>query len=291
MGKSVSDLLLDVSDLKLSDNHIYNRIIFLYWDKGFHNSPDIAKLSFYLAKKVNPNYSIVFLDDESLYSFFPYKDDLIARSSIDITPQLFSDILRTYLLCKFGGIWVDTSALTLQQFDDWLEPIIQQHGYFIWKNRNFDDRQVMSWFIASKSSNETLLLVLDIFLSYVLKPRAEKLKLTHKVNELCPPSLIGTQTTKLEALNFLEANGYFPYFTYHYLWNEVFSQRADLLKYFDEIPSPRPWDFVKKIRAWQVRNVKMFEKNNNNYDFSINELYENNEFTPDVIDTIKSYMI
>jgi hypothetical protein len=64
-----------------------------------------------------------------------------------VTP--YSDILRTELLRRHGGVWADATVYCTRPLDDWLLQVMSQTDFFAF-SRPGPDREIASWFLASR---------------------------------------------------------------------------------------------------------------------------------------------
>ena len=126
--------------------------IWIFWDKGEADAPDLVKFCIASWRAQNPEWEISVLDATS------------AESAVDlphaygtIPVQSFADLLRLRLLKKQGGVWVDATTFCLYPLDDWL-PFAAQRGFFAftWMRNDFwflwpgIRRSVTNWFIAAE---------------------------------------------------------------------------------------------------------------------------------------------
>lgn len=209
----------------------------MYWDSGLAAAPDIVYAAYVVAKKMNPNYNLIFLDAESLGNYFPYRKAILDSLTAEIKEAHFSDILRTYLLAKYGGVWIDASCFVLRPFSSWLDGVMNENNYFIGRSNSFSDRRIMNWFMASKSGSEEFLLIMEKLLNFFTKDRKTKLKLTFFPEKVCPNHLIGPDITDSRAIKEIENSGLFPYFIYHYFWNDVMNENQELRDHFRRLPT------------------------------------------------------
>ena len=98
-----------LSDYITADNRVN---VFIYWDTGFSNAPDVVKAcSRSLQKVLSPeNYRIIFLDSSNIEFYLPLSPQirhLYDRSFLH--KSHYSDLLRSLLLFYHGGIWVDST--------------------------------------------------------------------------------------------------------------------------------------------------------------------------------------
>lgn len=151
--------------------------IFIYWNRGFNDCPDMVKKCLSSCKKYNSNYNIVELDDQNIKKYIEINSLL---NNKNITTTSLSDIIRIMLLKKYGGIWIDATILCLKSFDDWLLDYVQM-GFFAFELKC--DRIISSWFIYGEKDNY----IIDKWYSSVM----DYLKNSFEIGiENCPISTI-----------------------------------------------------------------------------------------------------
>jgi len=125
--------------------------IWVFWDGTI---PEAVELCIQTIKKQNPDYALVILDKENVLYYLP-EVDFTTLNKID-TVQRYSDVIRLYILPKYGGIWVDSSTICQKSFD-WIHDIqnktgAEYIGYYTsaMTNDNMKDISpvVESWFFA-----------------------------------------------------------------------------------------------------------------------------------------------
>lgn len=146
-NKSISEAFDTVFE---NDTFKNNKIIWIYWDSGWNNAPMVSQLCLQSWSNHNPDYLIVALDNTTLKEYIDLRDlNLQYLSSIDIVS--LSDIIRIYLLYKYGGTWVDSTTLCLKNIDSLLEQY-KDYGFFAY-DKHAHYVKISSWFIHSEPNN------------------------------------------------------------------------------------------------------------------------------------------
>jgi hypothetical protein len=70
-------------------------------------------------KEKNPSYEIILLTKNNI-SFYLPEVDFKKIKHIDDSIQRFSDMVRLFILEKYGGVWCDSSTICLKPFSKWL---------------------------------------------------------------------------------------------------------------------------------------------------------------------------
>ena len=102
--------------------------IFIYWGQKFNNAPKVVSKCLLSWKIRNPSWEIIELNDDNLNEYINL-DEIINIKNKQITKTAYSDIIRIFLLDKFGGCWCDATTFCNQPLDDWLCKNIQS-GFF-----------------------------------------------------------------------------------------------------------------------------------------------------------------
>lgn len=148
------------------------KIIWLYWDNP-DTMPWIIKFNIYKIKKNNSDFKLVVLNknnytkyiDLSMFDFNTRKFN---------TPQYFSDILRMFLLSKFGGIWIDSSLIIWKN----LKNLIKENDELVFfENKHNSKGNTLAleiWFMATIPNHPFINKVKDIMI---------KLNTFHKIKK------------------------------------------------------------------------------------------------------------
>ena len=215
------------------------RIWFL-WFQGKTEMPEIVKMCYKSWQHHNPNWEIVFLEDNNLNDFIDFKSELnLYREKIPLQAQ--SDIIRINLLNKFGGVWVDSTCYCTRSLDSWL-PKYLDSGFFAFSRPN-TDRMISSWFLAANKNNhlvETYCTATNLFWR-----NNPPLKVMNKnENKTFLESILFKFLTSKPAnwhTPFIKNNFSFShYFWFHYLFEHLYKRDAA----FKEA-----WDSTKKVSA------------------------------------------
>ncbi|WP_376696621.1 capsular polysaccharide synthesis protein [Wenzhouxiangella sp. EGI_FJ10305] len=128
--------------------------IFTYWHQGFDDAPELVQACRWTMKRYTPGWSHHFLDAESVQQWIepiPIPERTWNRLSLAHR----SDVIRTQLLIRHGGVWADPTVLLTQPLKDWL-PERMDAGVFLF-HRPGRDRAVSNWFIASEAHHPLLM--------------------------------------------------------------------------------------------------------------------------------------
>jgi hypothetical protein len=124
--------------------------IFIYWGQKFNNAPKVVTKCLLSWKIRNPTWEIIEIDDGNLNEYINL-EEIINIKNKKITNSAYSDIIRIFLLDKFGGCWCDATTFCNQPLDSWLYENIQT-GFFAF-DKPGEDRLLSSWFLYSEKNN------------------------------------------------------------------------------------------------------------------------------------------
>lgn len=206
--------------IELSDDLLIDKKIWIYWDKGIEAAPDVVKVALASWQKLNPDFEVIFLDEEKIQNYFDFKS-LFYNLTIDVGVAGKSDLIRTYLLSRFGGVWVDSTTFCWVPLSSWLPIAMKDCGFFVFRQRQErKDRQIKSWFMASSKGNPIIVNLLNALVAYDFKTRDRTLTMLN-YKDYSHFKNISREGTGFELLEQLEVVGAFPYFHIHYLFNEA----------------------------------------------------------------------
>lgn len=120
--------------------------IWMYWDQGFANAPELVKLCAESWQRHNDGWDVILLNESSVKDYFDITTVVdINRSDIKI--QHVSDLIRINLLAMYGGVWADATCLCRKPLDEWLEAYMTT-GFFAFRHDR-RDRMLANWFLAA----------------------------------------------------------------------------------------------------------------------------------------------
>ncbi|MGN0030426.1 MAG: capsular polysaccharide synthesis protein [Candidatus Gastranaerophilaceae bacterium] len=149
-----------------TNNGIENYTIWQFWDSGAENAPDIVKRCIESIDKFEPDKRHIVLDLKNISEYVELPEryyTLLSQGKMKMAH--FSDILRTYLLLKYGGCWIDSTVLLTGKIPDY----IINSDFFVFQNELNDDLDglnLASYFIHSKPDNKFLKEIKELLLAY-----------------------------------------------------------------------------------------------------------------------------
>jgi hypothetical protein len=128
----------------------FPRIIHIYWHSDLGSAPALVQRCVRTWAERNPEWELRLWDHAAASGVISWGD---LPEGLKITP--YSDILRTELLRRFGGVWADATLWCNRPLDDWLLQTMVQTDFFAF-SRPGADRSVASWFLASRPESEVV---------------------------------------------------------------------------------------------------------------------------------------
>lgn len=125
----------------------FPRVIHMYWAQGLNDAPEVVLLSIDSWKRHNPGWKLILWDERTANAVV---DRSTLPEGVKTTP--YSDMLRTALLMRQGGVWADATVLCMRPLDHWLPVIMAQCDFFAFSGPG-TDREIGSWFLASRPNS------------------------------------------------------------------------------------------------------------------------------------------
>jgi hypothetical protein len=134
------------------------RKIWTFWDD--ENIPNVVQKYIATWKKYNPDHEIVVLNKTNLNNYLDV--DFSKIKHISHSPTRYSDMVRLYILSKYGGIWCDASIICMKPFDSWIFDLQSNSdaefvGFYIdgFTLPEFKESSpvIESWFFACKENS------------------------------------------------------------------------------------------------------------------------------------------
>lgn len=147
----------------------YSNKVWVCWLQGIEEAPSIVKACVNSMKRSMPDKEIIILTYDNYQDYVTFPDYIIEKFSCGkIGFAHFSDLLRISLIAKWGGMWVDSTALcTNKEFFDF----VSQEDLFVFKQLNLGNRDnapilASNWFISAKTQDPIITLTRDLLFAY-----------------------------------------------------------------------------------------------------------------------------
>lgn len=153
-----------------------SQYVWQYWGQGEENAPQLVKACFASVRKHCQNKNIIILNDSNVKDYIDIPDFIKEKLEKGIISRThFSDYLRTCLLVKYGGTWIDATVYLTNKIPNEIE----NSDFFVFKPLAYSECKrvpsikmlklferiptylspflcLSSWFIHSKTNNEIL---------------------------------------------------------------------------------------------------------------------------------------
>lgn len=222
--KKVLDKLRFVKKYQINPEYInLPKNIYVFWYDGFDNLPPIAEMCIKLWEKLNPEFNVLKLDKNDLNKCLQE----LGLLNLNIPVQPLSDILRVYILSRYGGVWTDATVLPIMPLNNWLPENFQQ-SFFAFRCHHAPYCLISSWFLVSSAKHKITEEWLKEILCYWDKSRT--LYMDPREGNPTPENPL------YEVYNNKESETY-PYFFLHYLFTGMILKNDHLRNIWDKVPT------------------------------------------------------
>ncbi len=207
--------------------------IWMVWFQGTDNPPSLVKETVQSWKKLNPEWEVLFLDNTTLPQYIDVEKYL---NDPNIPPQALSDIVRIMLLEKHGGVWADASVFCSKPLDEWVYDYAPD-GFFAFEKPRHD-KLLSSWFLVASKDNPIVQKWYKATTRFwdrgSVMPRLMS-KIYQKGMHLFLKYNIVVPLIK-KGMHLMKRIGFFPYFWFHYLFDELYEKDRDVARIWDNVP-------------------------------------------------------
>lgn len=166
----------DISSMNAANPDIIpNKNIFVYWNTGFENAPQIVQQCYQQLQKYIPEgWKLITLTEKNMQEYVrmpEFLEDMLLKDKIYIAN--YSDILRTALLYFYGGLWIDSTCLLTKP----IPKTILEDDLFMFSIRDiipFSPMLFESWFIRANKSHYVMGRLLENVLYYFKNSKKPK---------------------------------------------------------------------------------------------------------------------
>jgi hypothetical protein len=127
--------------------------IWMYWDNGWDNAPNLVKQCKQSWVDLNPSYKVYALDSQTLSDHVDFPAGINPQRK-DIPIQKFCNLVRLGLLLRHGGVWADATVMCALPLDSWLDEYRSSH-FFAFREPG-RDRMLSTWFLAAEPESTIL---------------------------------------------------------------------------------------------------------------------------------------
>ena len=250
--------------------------LFMYWHQGWDNAPDCVKRCAATWQRHNPAWDINLLDAATIGEKVKLP---AALKALDLPLPALSDVIRIYLLKKYGGVWADATLWCTRPLDDWIESVCDRSGFFAY-DKPGADRPVSSWFLAASTDCRIVDLWHSAVRHLIIKAQAytqfdewfdgkQKTWLTNTISHLYMNYYLPRFKYGNLVLPTSENPGVKNYFWFHYLFGKLLEQNSE----FHQL-----WASTPKISAdgpHLLQREGLFKPATDRTDFAIKNKFSN----------------
>ena len=158
VGNLIDKYRMEPMEQKPLDGKISNYVWVCWW-QGENNMSPIVRECYKQIKELNADKQVILITEENKGRYVTFPSYIIEkfRKGI-ITKTHFSDLLRTELLCQYGGVWMDITLMTWTGIPDSFFdfPIYTGHFTYNKNDYNISKNRWTSFFLAARYPNNIL---------------------------------------------------------------------------------------------------------------------------------------
>ncbi|QAS69337.2 glycosyl transferase [Oenococcus sicerae] len=192
------------------------KIVWTCWVQGEEQAPQIVRKALSSIKHAFKDYEVVVIDHENLGKYVNLPVYILSKWKDGRIPNAhFSDIIRAYLLSRYGGIWIDATVMVHHLPKNYTY-LLNQELFFYQNLRPGQSGNAVwlsSWLIIAKKGEPTISRLYEMLLSYWR---------TH---------------------NHLQ-----DYYLFHIFWHLILEKNPSILKNMPKIPNSLPLLLMYRLR-------------------------------------------
>ena len=164
IGEIISDIVQSYNEEEFHSVEVLTEKspIYVMWWTGVDDMPPVVRICYQNLIAKSKLHKVILITKNNINTLFPTIKDEISElvfmlENGKITIQYFSDLLRTLILDKIGGIWIDGTVFVS---DGWDQYLINKSFFsgrrdekYFFKNSSPTQGQWTSYFIASTKGN------------------------------------------------------------------------------------------------------------------------------------------
>ena len=207
-----------------------------YWHQGIDEAPEIIHHCIRSFKAHHPDWQIHILNNNSVKDFIEppeVKKEILDKMSLAHR----SDLLRTKLLIKYGGVWADPTCFFTKPLDKWLPEYLDSGLFFFHKPGR--DRIISNWFITCEPEHPFLIRLYEELCNYWNDydfrnmGRTEKSKVEHWLKRIINRNLEWPRIWFHPIMtNLLRL---YPYMVYHFKVYDLIQHDSELREYYEKM--------------------------------------------------------
>lgn len=93
-------------------------VIWVCWMQGEDNMPETIATCYKSLLRNKGDYNVRLITDSNFREYADLPDDIISKHEVGLISNThFADVIRCYLLWKYGGIWIDAALFVTKEVD------------------------------------------------------------------------------------------------------------------------------------------------------------------------------
>lgn len=139
------------------------KVIWTCWLQGIENAPKLVQRCIDSMRQFANGYEVIVIDNENLSQYVQLPEYIKEKYAKGIIPHAhYSDIIRLFLLQKYGGVWIDSTIL----LTDKLPKYITDAELFVFRGYRVGHIFIYNPFLAAKPNNVLIGSMLSLLLEY-----------------------------------------------------------------------------------------------------------------------------
>ncbi|WIX32887.1 capsular polysaccharide synthesis protein [Salinicola sp. JS01] len=205
-----------------------SKIIWMYWHAPLEQAPEVVQLSVRSWQVMNPDYEVRLLSDDTLEAHLGF--DFMAAFElcrVRLKVATKADVLRLYLLSRFGGVWADATLFCLKPLETWMPLLIGEFGFYTFRREAVVTRPIEVWFIAAQRGDPIIQHVFDLLVTHLFRERPRALYVSNSRKCLQKVGIDGRSSAPIgvQIIRDAERHGFVPYFATGYCFNDALETR------------------------------------------------------------------
>jgi hypothetical protein len=161
--------------LKYEDVHTAQKFndIWICWFQGMEDAPQLVKACYESVCRNMPNKNIHLITADNMFDYVDFPEWVVEKWKKGIISNAhLSDLLRTELLIRYGGLWLDATVYLTESVPNY----ITESELFMYTHSNPDDITISynNWLIYSHKDNCVLKLIRSLLYEYWRKENKSK---------------------------------------------------------------------------------------------------------------------
>lgn len=139
--------------------------IWICWFQGWDSAPELIKKCIKSVYRHMPEKTIHLITQNNIHDYVQLPDYILDKWKKGIISYAhLSDLLRTELLIKYGGMWIDATVYLTNVVPDY----VYKKPLFLFHYKVREDMTISnnSWFIFAKKNNRTLKVLRELLYVY-----------------------------------------------------------------------------------------------------------------------------